>query len=247
MSFFQKIKNKLSGKPRERVSIATAAGYDLWSEQYDSESMNLMVALDEELFPALLDGISLKNKVILDIGCGTGRHWAKLRRHAPLSLTGFDISQGMLDQLKKKYPDADARLMKDYGLNGIADHSVDLIVSTLAFAHFQHIESVMKTWGRVLKPGGDMIITDAHPVSFTKGADITFGNDSKTYEVAHYIYPLEMVRQMAKRIDLEEVAFLERSVDPSVKHYYASQHALATYDRFEGVPLIYGIHFRKQS
>jgi ubiquinone/menaquinone biosynthesis C-methylase UbiE len=247
MSIFHKIKKRLlHNSESERIDVSPAGGYDLWSATYDDEPWNLMVALDEEIFGRLIQDIPLNGKVIVDVGCGTGRHWKRLLAQRPALLTGFDVSQGMLTKLRAKYPDADARLMKGHGLPGLADVSVDVIVSTLAFAHFEDVTATIKEWGRVLKPGGDILLTDAHPVSFSQGADITFGSQSKTYQIAHYIYPLDMLRELAAEYGLEEIAFAERKIDSGMKHFYEAQQALATYQKFKGVPLIYGIHFRKK-
>src|SRR5438270_4798034 len=57
---------------------AVASAYDLWSATYDDEGDNLLVLLDEELFAGLLARIDVRGKRVVDVGCGTGRHWGKL-------------------------------------------------------------------------------------------------------------------------------------------------------------------------
>lgn len=225
--------------------MAPEAGYDLWSAQYDKEKGNLMVALDEIIFEELLCTIDLKNKHIADIGCGTGRHWHRLYARQPASVTGFDVSAGMLDQLKKKYRDARVLLIEEEQLTGVPANSIDLIISTLAFAHFKDAAKVWAEWDRVLNKGGEILLTDYHPEVLQQGGDISFKYKDLSLGIEHYIYPLTAVRLMAVSCNLEEIAFRERFIDESVRHYYESQNALAVYHKFKGMPIIYGIHFRK--
>lgn len=46
-----------------------------------------------------------KVKVILDIGCGTGRYSIELSKELGLYLIGIDISKNMLKEAKKKFPE----------------------------------------------------------------------------------------------------------------------------------------------
>src|SRR4051812_40834623 len=77
--------------------------YDQWAADYDEQPNNLMLALDAELFDQFLTNTSLHKKVVVDVGCGTGRHWEKINTQEPARLIGFDVSKGMLDVLKKKF------------------------------------------------------------------------------------------------------------------------------------------------
>ena len=75
------------------------AAYNLWADSYDSQPDNLMLAMDEEVFSGLLNNINIKNKIIADVGCGTGRHWKKIFDQKPKIIIGFDVSEGMLNIL----------------------------------------------------------------------------------------------------------------------------------------------------
>ena len=84
--------------------------YDLWAVSYDSQPDNLMLALDEEVFYGLLNHININNKLIADVGCGTGRHWKKILDNEPKKLIGFDVSEEMLKMLQQKFPEMLIRL-----------------------------------------------------------------------------------------------------------------------------------------
>src|SRR5277367_3714805 len=99
--------------------------YDIWSNSYDCQPGNLMLDLDELIFSDLIKDIEIQNRKVADIGCGTGRHWKKLYEKTPAALLGFDVSQGMLHQLIRKFPSAITHLTTNNLLNSIEDSSVD--------------------------------------------------------------------------------------------------------------------------
>jgi len=219
--------------------------YDLWAANYDSQPGNLMLDLDELLFLALLKNISLSGKSIADIGCGTGRHWQKIMEQKPSGLTGFDVSPGMLNKLKEKYPDAKTSVITDNRFSDIADYTYDVILSTLTVAHIQNIEEALEAWCRILKYQGDIIITDFHPDSLAFGGKRTFRHQNTQVAVQNFVHSVAVIKSIMLRNDFEVVWEDEKIVDETVKHYYQEQNALHVYDKFEGLPVIYGIHFRR--
>src|SRR5437868_7560522 len=116
--------------------------YDLWAPQYDNQRANLMLDQDEMLFSELFSAVDAKGKNIVDFGCGTGRHWQKIFDRQPASLEGFDVSENMLSELKKKFPNAQTQLLSDLRLTGISNASVDLNVSTLTIAHLEDLDKL---------------------------------------------------------------------------------------------------------
>jgi ubiquinone/menaquinone biosynthesis C-methylase UbiE len=222
-----------------------AAAYDIWSSSYDSQPDNLMLALDEELAGHLLALSPVTAGVIADVGCGTGRHWAKLFARHPVRLIGFDVSPGMLKRLATKYPHAETRLVGDHILPGLDDSSCDLVLSTLTVAHLPDLPAALGEWNRVLKPGGEMIITDYHPSALAKGGQRTFREGQRTIAVRNHVYPIRQVRRLARQLGLTELNLIEKKIDDSMRSYYEKQNALPIFDRFRGVPIIYGLHLKK--
>ena len=243
MPILRKIKDTFF--PLRREETDPAAAYDIWALSYDHQPDNLMLALDEGLCADLFRQAAPGGRVVADIGCGTGRHWAKLLSYRPARLVGYDVSSGMLDILKKKYPQAETYLLQGGLLSELPDGSVDLLVSTLTIAHIPDVVAALKEWNRVLMPGGEMIITDYHPTALARGGQRTFRAGSEVIAVRNHVYPIKKVRAIAGRLGLQEVSVVERKVDETMKPYYEKQQALATYQRFLGVPIIYGIHLKK--
>ena len=228
---------------KEKESVEA---YNIWSNNYDNQVGNLMLDTDEVLFTRLLSDIDLENKRVFDMGCGTGRHWKKIYEKAPASVTGFDVSQGMLAQLQKKFPQADTRLITDNFLTDIPDKSVDCIVSTLTIAHIKNIEETIAEWSRILASTGNLIITDFHPDILAIGGKRSFTVDNQKYSVINYVHPLNNFIRLLYQNGLSVIRKEEICIDQNVRHYYESQNALQTYNRFTGKSFIYGLLLNKQ-
>ena len=127
-------------QPTRLPETAPAEAYDIWAQQYDNQPDNLMLALDRDLFRDLLAAVDLQRSTIVDVGCGTGRHWPALFEQSPARLIGYDVSTGMLNRLRNKYPQAETRLLSSTTLTGLADGSCDLVLSTLTVAYYAPAE-----------------------------------------------------------------------------------------------------------
>lgn len=219
--------------------------YDLWAASYDCQPGNLMLDLDQHIFSELIKDIPLKNKRIADVGCGTGRHWQQLYSRQPHLLMGFDISAGMLQQLKTKFPYALVQQLTDNRLQMVSDESVDCLVSTLAVAHIKNIDEAIKAWTRIVKKGGWFIITDFHPAMLARGGKRSFIVNGNTVSVVNYTHSIKKLTAAFKHCGCSVVRQLERYVDESVKNYYIAKKALPVYSRFKGMPVIYGLQIRK--
>jgi ubiquinone/menaquinone biosynthesis C-methylase UbiE len=222
-----------------------APAYDLWAAAYDNQPGNLMLDLDEQVFGDLLSQSKIEGKVIADIGCGTGRHWTKIYGLRPARLIGYDVSAGMLARLKEKFPPAETYQLSGNRLAELADQCCDLVVSTLAIAHIPDPAIALREWDRVLKPGGEVIITDYHPEALAKGGRRTFKHEGKTMAVKNYVHSIDKVRALTKQVGWSEIQFTERVIDDSVRGYYERQNALHLFDEYKDIPIIYGIHLKK--
>lgn len=224
---------------------SSAEAYDLWSEDYDVQPGNLMLDLDEILFPKMVRQQIIHNKAVADIGCGTGRHWTKILQIQPLSLTGFDVSEGMLNKLQAKFPGANTHKITDDLLSNVHEASFDTIISTLTVAHIENIEQALQAWCRILKPVADVIITDFHPKLLAFGGKRTFRHHNERLAVKNYVHDVNTIKDALKRNGFRLMTEEEIRIDETLKPYYEQQNALKVYEQFEGFPVIYGIHLRR--
>jgi ubiquinone/menaquinone biosynthesis C-methylase UbiE len=163
----------------------------------------------------------------------------------PKKLIGYDVSEGMLSMLKNKFPDAETNKLENNHLSGLGNESCDIIISTLTVAHIENIHESFLEWDRVLKPNGEIIITDYHPELLSKGGNRTFKHNNELVAVKNNIYRIEEITKMATQIGWEKITYVEKKIDDSVKHYYEKHNALHLFRRFQGVPVIYGLQLKK--
>jgi len=245
MALIKRLKKYLVQKKHFLERNASSA-YNLWAPSYDKQPYNLMLHLDEEIFIQLLQSVSLTDKVVVDVGCGTGRHWKKIENCKPSQLVGYDVSDGMLTELKKKFPQSEVQLATNNILSGLQDESIDAIISTLTIAHIENIEEVFEAWNRVLKTGGDVLLTDYHPATLAEGGTRDFVVGNNRIIIKNFVHTIDSIKEEADKNNFLLITIDERFIDERVRHFYHQQNALHVYEKFKGMPIIYGIHFKKQ-
>ena len=219
--------------------------YNLWAGGYDQQPDNLMLALDNEVFSALLNKLPLVKLDIIDVGCGTGRHWYQIMSQKPGRIVGYDVSMEMLNMLKQKFPGQQVHRQIGHLLKE-ADNSFDLLVCTLTLAHISNAAAAIREWYRVIKPGGSMIITDYHPVALQRGGQRTFSHNGRLVAVKSYVYPIAFIIQTAISLGMEVITLTEKNIDDTMREWYVKQGALPVFEKFKGTPIIYGCCLKKK-
>ena len=239
------VKNYLKNKLFKAKDTDPELAYNIWAASYDAQPDNLMLALDKEVFDGLLNTIELKDKILVDIGCGTGRHWQNLYNGGLQKIIGFDVSEKMLEQLQQKFPQAETHRLLTNKLPGIQDSSCDIVISTLAIAHIKDVKDALTEWCRILKSGGNILITDNHPTALANGADRTFKHNDKKIAIVNYVHSIEKIKNIAATLHLKVEKIIEKNIDDSVKSYYEKQQAIAVFEKWKHTPIIYGISLKK--
>ena len=239
------IKKHIGGIRFSPTEKKPAEAYDLWSATYDQQPGNLMLDLDEKLFSSLIRKISFQEKMVIDIGCGTGRHWPEILSQKPAQLRGYDVSAGMLKKLIGKFPGAIAIKTSDDRLTDLPDRSCDIVVSTLTMAHLTDAAAALDAWCRVLKANSEIIVTDFHPDTLAKGGKRTFRHQGRSVTVQNFVYCTSSIKRLLCQQGFSVIREEHRYIDYSVKHYYEQQGALKVYEQFEGMPVIYGLHLQR--
>lgn len=106
---------------------------------------------------------------VLDLGCGPATQLGQVAGLNPdIVFTGVDLSPTMLDSARKHVAhlglrNVEFQLGDITRLEGIADASVDAVMSTVVLHHLptrQHLDDCFRQIARVLKPGGALYLTD---------------------------------------------------------------------------------------
>jgi malonyl-CoA O-methyltransferase len=171
-------------------SLPPLAGYNLWAATYAQESnpvKNLSDHWVEQLLP------DLQGKCVLDAGCGTGRFCFLAEKKKAARVIGIDFSPSMIAQAKNNCSSTEFHCAE------IADVTLqeecDVIICALVLGHVEQVESSLDRLSRALKTGGELIITDFHPVQSALGAKRTFAHPQtgETLEIRHYAHSLQFI------------------------------------------------------
>ncbi|MCR8634573.1 MULTISPECIES: class I SAM-dependent methyltransferase [Paenibacillus] len=115
------------------------------------------------VFKSLLP--ELRNKSVLDLGCGFGWHCRFAREQQASSVVGVDISEKML-QMAREQTDDSAISYIQMPIEDI-DFSIsqfDIVISSLAFHYIESFELICKKVHHCLKPGGTFVFSVEHPI-----------------------------------------------------------------------------------
>jgi SAM-dependent methyltransferase len=143
----------------------TLTGYRRWAATYD-EPRNSLFDADEPVMHEIIDGLPPGDA--LDAACGTGRYAHFLAGHGHRVL-GVDSSPDMLARARARVPSA-RFLLGDLRQLPLPDNGVDLVVCGLALSHVPALAPVMAEFARVLRPGGRLVISDAHHEIVVRGS-----------------------------------------------------------------------------
>jgi SAM-dependent methyltransferase len=149
--------------------VSTVLAYQRQAAGYDAEAGGGLFTADEPVVAECLSGRA--SGVALDAACGTGRFAEFLARRGH-RVIGVDSSPEMLAHARRRVPDGEFHAAELDRLP-LPDDSVDVIVCALALVHVRSLPPVLAEFARVLRPGGDLIISDIHPELTTRGSAIT--------------------------------------------------------------------------
>jgi SAM-dependent methyltransferase len=198
------------GVVAERVSTVTA--YQQYSANYDAEAGGGLFATDEPVVAEYLGGRAAG--VALDAACGTGR-FAEFLSRCGHQVIGIDSSPDMLAYARRRVPEGEFHVGELDRLP-LPDDSVDVIVCALALVHIPHLQPVFAEFARVLRPGGDLVISDVHFELVTRGSVITARGPAgepclvATYrhQLGDYLRPALSVGLQARRCEEPRVSRL---------------------------------------
>jgi SAM-dependent methyltransferase len=154
---------------------------DAWAGNHDREFTNARLTEIRRL----LDDEKLRDRGVLaervstvtayqqqsasyDAEAGRFAEFLARRGHQVISV---DSSPDMLAYARQRVPDGEFHIAELDRLP-LPDDSVDVIVSALALVHVPRLQPVLTEFARVLRPGGDLVISDLHHELVTRGSVI---------------------------------------------------------------------------
>ncbi|NIM92223.1 MAG: methyltransferase domain-containing protein [Anaerolineales bacterium] len=166
--------------------MSIQGSYNRWSSTYDTDE-NLTRDLDEVVSRDTLG--DMRCKLILEIGCGTGKNTTLLAQIGE-EVHAIDFSEGMLVKAKEKLGSSNvtfsvADITKPWPFAaGIAD----LIVCNLVLEHVEDLCFVFSEAFRSLIEGGSFYISELHPFRQYQGVKARFQGDQGVTEIQAFVH-----------------------------------------------------------
>ncbi|WP_175616084.1 class I SAM-dependent methyltransferase [Piscibacillus halophilus] len=111
----------------------------------------------------------LRNKSVLDLGCGFGWHCRYASEQQASSILGVDISEKMLAKARELTDDPAISYM-NMPIEGInfSESQFDVVLSSLALHYIKSFEDICNKVYKCLKPGGVFVFSVEHPIFTTR-------------------------------------------------------------------------------
>ncbi|MFT5193595.1 MAG: ubiquinone/menaquinone biosynthesis C-methylase UbiE [Cellvibrionaceae bacterium] len=168
----------------------------MWGEGFMSPGGPAEVA-------AILDGIDLTGKHVLDIGCGIGGIDILLvKKHKAARVTGIDVEAPLIERA--------TQMIQSVGLAGqvtcqlvppspylpFGDGTFDVVFSKDSIIHIPEKEIIYSEIFRVLKPGGQLAFSDWYGANLPKTAEF-----AAWFEVLGLTFEMATIEETAKSLD----------------------------------------------
>lgn len=174
--------------------------FDKAAQEWDSGDMRQNIA--DAVFKTIASRIALLNTMeIMDFGAGTGLLSFKI---APMvrSVTGVDLSAGMLEQLEaKNSTTVHVNAVLQDIMTQPLEQKFNGIVSSMAMHHVQNTPALFETFYTHLKRDGFIAIADLEEEDGTFHAQ--HGNDG----VYHFGFNKESLRNIIEKAGFKNVRF----------------------------------------
>jgi Methylase involved in ubiquinone/menaquinone biosynthesis len=216
------------------VRLSTLDSYRLWSKTWESDP-SAIVALETRWLSPWLAG--LEGKVFLDLSCGVGR-WLIRAQAQGATVFGTDLCTEMLAEAKKKSSLSARLALADTRRLPFRDACADVALCALSLGHITPLESAITELARVVRRGGDLIVTDFHPGALRRGWKRTFRSNGELYEVETYSYTIDDLLECGRRQGLILQELLEVCFDEPEHEIFRVAGKPDLFERVRDIPAV---------
>jgi len=214
--------------------------YELWAETYDAAT-NPVLALEERILGPMLP--SLGGKLILDLGCGTGRWLARTWSQAT-SFVGLDVSKAMLDRAGAKRGLTGHLVQADCVHLPLRAEVADVVVGSFLLGYVDAV-SLSFELQRISHEGTDLFFSEIHEEAVARGWKRSFRHNGQLVEL-----PVESrsSRQLSeafrqKWFDLFEK--VEAGFGEAERASFSKAGKEHYFEQVRGVKAIFVCHFKR--
>jgi SAM-dependent methyltransferase len=140
-------------------TVDVRTGYGEWVPTYEDTVQDAMdIALLDELTQPDWPRVGR----VADLGCGTGRTAAWLRRHGVGPIDGVDLTPEMLSVARER--GLHERLIEaDLAATGLESGAYDLVIASLVDEHLPTLQPLYAEAARLARPDGHLVVVAFHP------------------------------------------------------------------------------------
>lgn len=131
---------------------------------------------------------TLRDKAVLDVGCGSGRYLLHALHRDAARLTGVDVSPEMLRRAADELSicGCGAELLPgEITALPVPDASADFTICALTIGHVEALRPALAELHRATRPGGWVLCSDVHPIGHALGWLRDFKSGGARYAVRH--------------------------------------------------------------
>lgn len=140
--------------------------------------------------PSNSDNVDVKDKVVLDLGCGIGRIANRIIERGAKRYIGIDFSKPSIEVAKEIHKLDNCEFITNDGMTiPLPDESIDIVVSDHVFLHVPKdvTLSYLNEIKRVLKPDGLFVGHIAQSSMYQGGLSLEdIKNAFEDYDISHY-------------------------------------------------------------
>ncbi|KAK4942526.1 hypothetical protein LTR28_008655 [Elasticomyces elasticus] len=230
-----------SGGKAELQSASAQRIYDKRARDYDVSWHGSFAAHMVELVK------TKSGEDVLDLACGTGLvtfNAASLVGDTG-SVTGIDVSSGMLARASEKKPAKNAANVVFFqhditdldSLGAISNHKFDVIICASALVLLDDPAAALKHWTTYLKPGGRLVVDAPHPRNIIAGTVLERAGRRAGFQVQccrDWCQSEESLREVLQAAGLTVELVVPVAQKGEEDKYYSVDEADAYFERFAG-------------
>lgn len=221
------------------------AAFSAWARLYDALP-NPLLALEERYLARVLP--TAHGKDVLDAGCGTGRWLRQLADRSPRSLYGIDSSAEMLAFARRGCTGRTMLIMAELPLLPLISRSIDLAICSFVLSYVSEISVFAQQLRRVLRDGGDLLISDMHPETASAlGWHRSFHNSGAHFDLLTHNRSIGTIQHAFEEQGFEVVALYQPAFGAPELPIFNREGKEASYTDALGHPAIYALHLRPAS
>jgi ubiquinone/menaquinone biosynthesis C-methylase UbiE len=105
-------------------------------------------------------GLDIRNKDVLEIGCGNGYGAFLIQQRSPRSYFGVDVMEEQISKARERYPQYQFALQDATDLGQFADGSKDIVIIFGVLHHIPEWRKVIDEIRRVLRLNGSFFVEE---------------------------------------------------------------------------------------